>query len=102
MDAVVTVDNTLLHLAGGLRLPTLALISAPAYWAWPAAGTASRWYESVTLLRHATPGAWGDVVSALSQALRGQFSQCPAGVGQCSDVEAVADQTRSRTDRHPA
>lgn len=102
MDAVVTVDNTLLHLAGGLRLPTLALISAPAYWAWPSAGTASRWYASVTLLRHATPGAWGDVVSALSQALRGQFSQGAAGVGQSSDVEAVADQTRSRTDRHPA
>lgn len=102
MDAVVTVDNTLLHLAGGLRIPTLALISAPAYWAWPSAGTASRWYASVTLLRHAKQGAWGDVVSALSQALRGQFSQGTAGVGQSSDVEAVADQTRSRTDRHPA
>ena len=58
LDAVVTVDNTLLHLGGGvLRILTFALISAPAYWAWPSAGTESRWYASVTLLRQSTPGA---------------------------------------------
>lgn len=75
LDTVVTVDNTLLHLAGGLGIPTFALISAPAYWAWPASGTASRWYASVTLLRQATPGAWGDVVAALSRALRDNSPQ---------------------------
>lgn len=74
MDAVITVDNTLLHLAGGLGIPTLALISTPAYWAWPSAGTASRWYESVTLLRQATAGSWRDVVSALNNVLRGQYA----------------------------
>ncbi len=75
LDAVVTVDNTLLHLAGGLGIPTLALISAPAYWAWPSAGTASRWYASVTLLRQATPGVWSDVLVALDRALRDQVPQ---------------------------
>lgn len=73
MDAVVTVDNTLLHLAGGLGVPTLALISTPAYWAWPASGAESRWYESVALLRQTAPGAWRGVVSALSQALHARF-----------------------------
>lgn len=78
LDAVVTVDNTLLHLAGGLGIPTLALISAPAYWAWPSAGSASRWYASVRLLRQATPGAWSDVLAALSRALGDQVPQARA------------------------
>lgn len=101
LDAVVTVDNTLLHLGGGFGIPTFALISAPAYWAWPSAGTESRWYASVTLLRQSTPGAWGDVVAAVSRALRDRFPPSRAGAGHCSDVEAVADQTRNRIDRHP-
>jgi ADP-heptose:LPS heptosyltransferase len=38
LDAVVTVDNSLLHLAGGLGIKTLGLLTIPAYWAWPAEG----------------------------------------------------------------
>lgn len=102
MDAVVTVDNTLLHLAGGLRIPTLALISVPAYWAWPVSGTQSRWYASVTLLRQARPLAWGDVVSSLSGELRRRFPQGLVAAGRCNDGVGVAGRTRSQTHQYPA
>lgn len=69
MDAVVTIDNTLLHLAGSLGLPTLAMISVPGYWAWPCQGQGSRWYESVSILRQQKPGDWSNVLSDLEDAL---------------------------------
>lgn len=69
MDMVVTADNTLLHLAGALGIPTLAMLSTPAYWAWPAHGQDSRWYASVKLLRQHRPGAWADVFAALDAEL---------------------------------
>lgn len=69
MDAVVTIDNSLLHLAGGLGLPTFGLLTIPAYWAWPAKGPESRWYASVRVLRQERPGDWSSVVRALDAAL---------------------------------
>ena len=69
MDAVLTADNTLLHLAGGLGLPTVGMLSVPAYWAWPAAGPDSRWYDSVRLVRQARPGRWHSLLAALDAEL---------------------------------
>lgn len=65
MDGVVTIDNTTLHIAGALGVSTLALISIPAYWQWPAMGLASRWYGSVKLLRQDAPGHWESVLGLL-------------------------------------
>lgn len=69
MDAVVTIDNSLLHLAGGLGMPTLGLLTIPAYWAWPAEGPGSRWYASVRVLRQERPGDWARVLRELDMAL---------------------------------
>jgi len=69
MDAVLTADNTLLHLAGGLGLPTLGMLSVPAYWAWPAAGPDSRWYDSVRLVRQDRPGRWESLLATLDTEL---------------------------------
>lgn len=69
MDAVLTIDNTLLHLAGGLGVPTLAMIAIPAYWAWPSHGKSSRWYDSVQIIRQSRPGVWTDVLDAIDRAL---------------------------------
>ena len=75
MDAVVTIDNSLLHLAGGLGLPTFGLLTIPAYWAWPAEGAESRWYASVRVLRQERAGDWTGVFRALDAALGGSVSQ---------------------------
>lgn len=69
MDGVITIDNTTLHIAGALGVPVLALISIPAYWQWPASGSWSRWYDSVSLLRQDAPGHWASVFAALEERL---------------------------------
>lgn len=69
MDLVVTIDNTLLHVAGAAGLPAIGLLSVPSYWAWPIEGESSRWYPSVRLLHQARPGEWDPVMERLSRLL---------------------------------
>jgi hypothetical protein len=73
-DGVLTVDNSVLHIAGAYGVPTLGLLALPSYWAWPAAGSNSRWYSSVRLLHQRSPGCWDEVLhdtQAILKAWRG-------------------------------
>ncbi len=73
-DGVLTVDNSVLHIAGAYGVPTLGLLAVPAYWAWPVSGPGSRWYASVRLLHQQAPGRWNDVLDetrAILQSWRG-------------------------------
>jgi hypothetical protein len=73
-DGVLTVDNSVLHIAGAYGVPTLGLLALPAYWAWPVSGPGSRWYASVRLLHQQVPGRWNDVLDetrAVLQSWRG-------------------------------
>lgn len=69
MDLVVTIDNTLLHVAGAAGLPAIGLLSVPSYWAWPLEGESSRWYPSVRLLHQERPRDWSAVLARLRQTL---------------------------------
>ena len=70
LDAVVTVDTMVAHLAGTLGVPTMVLLRAEPDWRWlPGGGARSPWYPSVRLYRQASPGAWGAVVDAVSRDL---------------------------------
>lgn len=71
MDTVVTIDNSVLHIAGAFGLPAAGLLSVPSYWAWPAEGPDSRWYESVTLIHQQRPGEWAGVLAELADYLEG-------------------------------
>ena len=75
LDAVVTIDNSLLHLAGGLGVKTFALLTIPCYWAWPEVGMRSRWYSEVRLLRQKRPNDWGAVLNSLDIALADLVSE---------------------------
>jgi hypothetical protein len=60
---VVSVDTALVHLAGTMGVPTIALLAAYPDWRWGLNDPAPRWYESVRLARQATIGEWGPVVA---------------------------------------
>lgn len=75
LDAVVSVDSAVAHLAGAMGVPTWMLLPRIGLdWRWmvggpPSDGEASPWYGTVRTLRQHTPHVWDDVMQALSAAL---------------------------------
>ncbi len=59
LDAVVTVDTAIAHLAGALRRPTCLLLAQASEWRWLSERTDSPWYPSLRLFRQSDYG-WAD------------------------------------------
>jgi len=72
MDGVVTIDNSTVHLAGALAVPTVLLLPAYQDWRWqmPVSGPESL-YQSVHVIRQQTPGEWNPAMKAAAAALAG-------------------------------
>jgi hypothetical protein len=68
-DLVVTVDNTTAHLAGALGVPVWTLLPFAADWRWMRQRQDSPWYPSMRLFRQPARGAWGPVLTALTDTL---------------------------------
>jgi len=66
LDAVVTVCSSVVHLAGALGVPVLALVPARPEWRYLLAGERMPWYPTVTLMRQDRPAEWGQVVKAVA------------------------------------
>lgn len=60
LDYVVTVDTSILHLAGSLGKPTIGLLS---YVSDPRWNIDVDWYPSITLLRQSFPNDWEGVLA---------------------------------------
>lgn len=58
MDLIITVDTSVLHLAGAIGKETFALIPYNPDWRWGLDGENNVWYSSVTLFRQENPGDW--------------------------------------------
>jgi hypothetical protein len=70
LEAVVTVDTSVAHLAGAMGKPCFILMPRPAsdwYTNWH--DDRSPWYASVRLIRQRTPGDWAGVIGELAGAL---------------------------------
>lgn len=63
MDLVITVDTSIVHLAGALGKKTWLLLPKRYEWRWGLEGEGNNWYESVTVLRQKTHGEWEDVLA---------------------------------------
>ncbi|MGH8617880.1 MAG: tetratricopeptide repeat protein [Burkholderiales bacterium] len=70
LDRVITVDNTLAHLAGALGRPVWIVLPQAADWRWGRAGDRTVWYPAARLWRQAAAGDWSAVAAALANALR--------------------------------
>lgn len=69
LDAVVTSDTAIAHVAGAAGLPVHVALSHLPDWRWGLRGEASAWYPSMTLHRQAKPGDWTDVMVRIARAL---------------------------------
>jgi tetratricopeptide (TPR) repeat protein len=76
LDLVITVDTAVAHVGGALGVPVWMMVPFTPDWRWFLGSSNSPWYPSMRLFRQRIAGGWGDVVSALSQALV-EFSQRP-------------------------
>ena len=69
LDALVSVDTGIAHLAGAMGIPTVVMLPFTPDWRWGLRTTTTPWYPSVQLIRQRTPGDWHGVIDDLASAL---------------------------------
>jgi tetratricopeptide (TPR) repeat protein len=69
LDAVVTVDTALAHLAGAMSKPVSLLLPFVPDWRWMLDRMDTPWYPSVQLFRQRTRGDWAGVIREVENAL---------------------------------
>lgn len=72
-DLVVSIDNSTVHLAGGLNKPCHVLLPFVPDFRWFLERTDSPWYPSLTLYRQTKLNDWTDVLPVLKQDLHQKF-----------------------------
>ena len=70
VDAVVTVDTAMLHLAGALGHPVHGLLNEPYSVRWTQSGSRTPWYPSARLHRKRAGDPWRVAIEAAARALR--------------------------------
>ena len=66
LDLVISVDNSTVHLAGAIGVPTWVLVPYTADWRWMIDREHSLWYRDVSVFRQTNLGDWGDVIKRVS------------------------------------
>jgi tetratricopeptide (TPR) repeat protein len=74
LDAFVTTDTSLAHVAGSAGIPTWLLLSHVADWRWGVESERSPWYPSLRLVRQASWGDWGGVIERLREHMAERLS----------------------------
>ncbi|MBB3211003.1 tetratricopeptide (TPR) repeat protein [Herbaspirillum sp. Sphag1AN] len=69
LDLVISVDTSVVHLAGALGAPTWTLLAHTPDWRWLNDREDSPWYPSMRLLRQESPGDWAGVLKRVAAAL---------------------------------
>ena len=70
LDAVITVDSALAHLAGALGKPVWVMLAFSPEWRWMLGRGDSPWYPSARLFRQRSRGDWAGVGPRSSAAQR--------------------------------
>jgi tetratricopeptide (TPR) repeat protein len=70
LDAVITSDTSLAHLAGSIGTRTLVLLGKVPDWRWGLTGETTPWYSSMELFRQSRIGDWGAVMQAVFNRVR--------------------------------
>jgi hypothetical protein len=69
LDAVVTVDTAVAHLAGALGRPVHVMLPHAGEWRWLLGRNDSPWYPTMRLHRQPVPGNWDAVGESVARAL---------------------------------
>src|ERR1700746_3962756 len=69
LDLVISVDTSVVHLAGALGKPVWILLPFVPDWRWLLDREDSPWYPAARLFRQATRGDWSRVIEKVSAEL---------------------------------
>jgi hypothetical protein len=75
LDLVISVDTSIVHLAGALGMPVWTLIPFTPDWRWMLSRADSPWYPSMRLFRQPRLGDWAAVIKEVSEQLRSHISE---------------------------
>jgi hypothetical protein len=78
MDLVISVDTSVVHLAGAMGKPTWLLLPFVPDWRWMLGREDSPWYPTLRLFRQAQPGNWTATLARMSAALRERLASADA------------------------
>lgn len=78
LDAVVTVDTSLAHLAGALARPVLVLLPYQPDWRWGLVRPDSLWHPTAELFRQTTAGVWETALTRMRDALERRIRSAPS------------------------
>jgi len=79
VDLLVSVDTSVVHVAGALGRPAAVLLPFQPDWRWTLDREISPWYPHVSLLRQPQPGDWSDVIARLCAGLANPMVVNPGG-----------------------
>ena len=69
LDLVISVDTSIVHLAGALGRPVWVLLPYASDWRWRTGRSDSDWYPTARLFRQSRPGDWDGVVARVREAV---------------------------------
>ena len=75
LDLVISIDNSTVHVAGGLGKQTWCLLSYTPEWRWMQDRHDSLWYPTMELFRQQKRGSWKDVFDRVAFQLRGSVEE---------------------------
>jgi len=70
IDLLISVDTSMVHLAGGLGVPVWMLSRFDGCWRWLESRNDTPWYPSMRIFRQPSPGDWPSVVAEVGNGLR--------------------------------
>ena len=75
IDLLISVDTSMVHLAGGLGIPVWMLSRFDGCWRWLEEREDTPWYPTMRIFRQPAPGDWRATVANAAAALRAMAGQ---------------------------
>ncbi|PKU26002.1 tetratricopeptide repeat protein [Telmatospirillum siberiense] len=94
LDLVISVDTSVVHLAGAMGKPVWIASRYDGCWRWLKNRDDSPWYPAVRLFRQKEPGNWQEVVSRIAEALKLIIPPPPADHSGKKDKSDATDSAR--------
>ncbi|TAM85057.1 MAG: methyltransferase domain-containing protein [Candidimonas sp.] len=100
LDLVISVDTSVVHVAGALARPVWVLLAHAPDWRWLLEREDSPWYPAARLFRQPAYGAWAPVIAQVRASLLARVAQA-RGAPPPADAEAARAAGADKADGAP-